>query len=232
MALKTDAIMFLPALLCDTRLYDRAVTHFGSMLDVVVPELLCHENLADMATEVLASAPSRFALVGNSMGGYMALEIMAQAPERVSHMALVGTNAHADLRAAREKREQAIRLAERGRFDQFVDGYVEGALASAHRERCGPVMRAMARALGPEILVRQQKAIMARADHIRLLERITVPSLVMMGRHDSLSDIRHQRLMAGTLPKARFYEVPGSGHLVPLEAPELFNAALTALLAV
>ncbi|WP_262691554.1 alpha/beta fold hydrolase [Kordiimonas aestuarii] len=230
MALKSDAIMFLPALLCDTRLYSNAVSHFRRELEVIVPEIFSHDSFADMAAEILASAPKRFALVGNSMGGYLALEIMAQAPQRVSHLALVGTNAHADTPPAREKREQAIRLAERGKFNQFVDGYVEGALTPAHRARLGPIIREMARDLGPGVLIRQQKTIMARADYRDLLKSVHVPSLVAVGREDGLSEIKHQHHMAGALSNSRFFEMPRCGHLVPLEAPELFNAAMEKLL--
>ncbi len=230
MSINTGAIMFLPALLCDTRLYKSAILHFSAHAKVIVPGITGGENLSAMAADILKSAPERFALVGNSMGGYLALEIAAQAKERVSHIALVGTNAHADLPEAREKRAQAIRLAERGKFDQFVDGYVEGALAARHRTEFADIMRTMARELGPEVLIRQQKAIMARADHMALLAELDMPSLVMFGREDGLSNEHHQEDMAKRLPDCRFFEVPGCGHLVPLEAPELFSAALQALL--
>lgn len=230
MSINTGAIMFLPALLCDSRLFSNAISRFSADAKVIVPNIAHGENLSAMAADILKSAPARFALVGNSMGGYLALEIAAQAKERVSHLALVGTNAHADLPEAREKRLQAIRLAEGGKFEQFVDGYVEAALAPRHRAELAPLMRTMARDLGAEALIHQQKAIMARVDHMPLLAAIEMPSLVMFGRDDGLSNRSHQEDMAKRLRKGRFYEVPQCGHLVPLEAPEQFNAALHALL--
>jgi pimeloyl-ACP methyl ester carboxylesterase len=230
MSINTGAIMFLPALLCDSRLFKHAISRFSADAKVIVPNITGGENLSAMAADILKSAPARFALVGNSMGGYLALEIAAQASDRVSHLALVGTNAHADFAEAREKRQQAIRLAEGGKFDQFVHSYVESALAPHHRVEHGPLMRTMARDLGPDVLVRQQKAIMARVDHQPLLQELTMPSMVMFGREDGLSNELHQQDMAKNLPNCRFFEVPSCGHLVPLEAPELFSGALAALL--
>lgn len=230
MSINTGAIMFLPALLCDSRLYSHAISRFSADAKVIVPNISQGENLSAMAADILKSAPARFALVGNSMGGYLALEIVAQAGDRVSHLALVGTNAHADLPEAREKRQQAIRLAEGGKFEQFVDSYVEGALAAHHRTEFAQVVRTMARGLGADALIRQQKAIMARVDHMALLTDLDIPSLVMFGREDGLSSRNHQEEMAKRLRRGRFYEVPECGHLVPLEAPEQFSAALHALL--
>jgi pimeloyl-ACP methyl ester carboxylesterase len=117
-----------------------------------------------------------------------------------------------------------------GKFEQFVDGYVEGALAPHHRAEFAQVMRTMARDLGADALIRQQKAIMARADHMALLAELDMPSLVMFGREDGLSNRNHQEDMAKCLRRGRFYEVPQCGHLVPMEAPEQFSAALHALL--
>ena len=230
MSINTGAIIFLPALLCDSRLFSHAISRFSADAEVIVPDITRDENISTMAAEILAAAPERFAAVGNSMGGYVALEIAAQASHRVSHLALVGTNAHADLSQAREKRLQAIRLAEGGRFEQFVGGYVEGALAGHNRAELAPLMRVMARDLGPEALVRQQKAIMARGDHMSRLPSLEMPSLVMVGREDELSDHSHQQDMAKLLRKCRFFDAPHCGHLVPLEAPELFANALAELL--
>ncbi|WP_417463581.1 alpha/beta fold hydrolase [Kordiimonas sp.] len=230
MAFKTDAILFLPALLCDSRLYKSMINNFSDHVEVSVADTFSDDNLKAMAERAIHNMPERCALVGNSMGGYLALEIAARAPDRVSHLALIGTNSHADDAAARTKREQAIRLAERGRFSSFVDGYVESALSFSNGAEHAPLIREMARDLGADTLIAQQRAIMDRRSHEDKLGHIKVPSLVMVGREDGLADTAHQQTMAKRLPNCRYIEVPKCGHLVPLEAPEILNSALTALL--
>ena len=231
MALNAEAIIFLPALLCDSRLYSAQVRHYSGRIPMMVADLSLDTTITTMVDRILASAPPRFALVGNSMGGYVALALACQAPERVSHLALIGTNALADAPAAKAKRQQAIRLAEGGKFESFIDGYVEGALYPQHQIVLAPLMRQMARDLGPDALVRQQKAIMARGDSMAALAALKMPSLVMAGTEDGFSSHQHQQVMASALPDCRYFSVPRCGHLVPLEAAGATVGALDHLLA-
>lgn len=230
MAFNTDAILLLPALLCDSRLYKSVINHFAEGVEVSVADTQADDNLADMAARAIENMPDRFAIVGNSLGGYLALEIATRVPHRISHLALIGTNAHADSTEARKKRMQAIKLADRGKFTAFVDGYVESALSENNRMRHAPLMREMARDLGADVLVKQQRAIMERASREASLCDIAVPSLVMFGREDTLADHAHQQEMAKRLPNCRYVEVPKCGHLVPLEAPAMLTTALAALI--
>ncbi|SDD61775.1 alpha/beta fold hydrolase [Kordiimonas lacus] len=229
---KTDALILLPALLCDSRLYQHVVDALALEVPTIVPEVWHANNLAELANSLLETLPARFALAGNSMGGYLALEMVRQAPERVTHLALIGTNAHADPAAAREKREQAIRLARAGKFETFFDGYFEAALYDGNRPNCGPVLRQMARDLGPEALINGQTAIMARRSSEDILEAISVPSMVICGREDAFASPEAHQSLAGAIPGASCHVIEGCGHLVPLEAPQQLAASLDALLAV
>src|SRR5690606_34429615 len=90
-----------------------------AMSDRVAPmvaDLRLDDTIAAMAARTLAAAPPRFALAGLSMGGYVALEIMRQAPERVSHLALLDTSARADTDGRRETRRKGIEMVGQGRF--------------------------------------------------------------------------------------------------------------------
>lgn len=232
MAFNTDAILLLPPLLCDSRSYYGAITRFESEVEVSVANMGQDDNFADMAARAIENMPDRFALVGNSMGGYLALEIAARAQSRISHLALIGTNAHADSAEAQQKRMRAIDLAEGGKFNAFVDGYAESALGAGRRQQYSPLMHDMARDMGPDVFVRQQKAIMGRKSHEASLHSLSMPSLVMFGHEDSLLDHAHQRDMAKRLPDCRYVEVPRCGHMVPLEAAAMVNAALALLISV
>lgn len=228
---KRPTIILVPALLCDSRLYGGVKSGLESDFDVQIADTGQDDSIEAMACRLLEMAPERFALAGNSMGGYVALAAARMAPARVSHLALMGTNAHADNVAAREKREQAIRLAEGSKFGTFVDGYVDGALNPETAHEFGPILRAMARDLGADVLVRQQRAIMDRADMRAELAAMYLPTLVLYGEMDALAPLSVHEDMADALPNADLEIVPGCGHLIPLEQPVAVVAALRTLMA-
>ncbi len=227
---KTDALVMLPALLCDSRLYQCMTEALETHVPTFSPEIWHSDHLADLASSMLDQLPPRFALAGNSMGGYLALELVRQAPDRVTHLALIGTNAHADPDAALEKRQQAIRLAQAGKFEVFVNGYVEAALYEGNRERCGLELRAMARDLGAQALIAEQTAIMARRSSEDMLGTISVPTAIICGQEDAFASPEAHQALADAIPGATCHVIEGCGHLVPLEAPEKLASIMDGLL--
>jgi pimeloyl-ACP methyl ester carboxylesterase len=166
------------------------------------------------------------------MGGYIALETMRQAPERVARLALLDTNALADSAERKQLREKQIAMAQSGRFAEVVD---EIWLKSVHPERQGEsalrqIYEAMAQETGPETFVRQLRAIMGRRDSRPTLASIGVPTLVLVGDQDLLTPPEQAREMAGLIEGARLVEVPRCGHLSTLERPSEVNRALASWL--
>ena len=89
-------LLLLPGLLCDERLWRDQVAALGGAVACLVADTTLDDNLAAMAARALAAAPQRFALAGLSMGGYLAFEILRQAPGRVTRLALLDTSARPD----------------------------------------------------------------------------------------------------------------------------------------
>jgi pimeloyl-ACP methyl ester carboxylesterase len=197
----------------------------------LVPDLSSMVSVRETATKLLRDLPPRFALMGNSMGGYLALEMVRQSPGRITHLFLVGTNAQADPPHASEKRLQAIRLAEGGKMDSFVEGYVTGALHPDHVARHGQAMVAMAQALGPKALIHQQRAIMARRSSEDIVLTLNIPTAVVCGSHDAFSSPEQHAALAMAIEGASYHEIGECGHLVPLEAPEALAAVVDEVLA-
>jgi pimeloyl-ACP methyl ester carboxylesterase len=188
--------------------------------------------MAAIARRLLAEAPETFALAGLSMGGYLALEVVRQAPERVTRLALLDTNARADTDEQRRNREREIALAEGGRFREACDARWE---KSVHPDRLAdPELRQiydlMAEETGPEVFVRQLRAIMSRRDSRPMLPEIRVPTLILVGEEDELTPPEQAREMAGLIPGATLVTVPACGHLSTLERPRKVAEALAAWL--
>lgn len=229
----SDTLILLPGLLCDARLWERQAAFLASQVRVVAPDLSQDQSLGAMAERVLAAAPPRFALGGLSMGGYLSLEIMRRAPERVERLALLCTNALADPPEQRQRRLDAIALAATpGGFDQVVAAQTSTLLApaSAADPAIAGRFQAMARSVGPEGFARQQRAIMARPDSRPGLGGIACPTLVLCGAQDTLTTPDLHRTLAEAISGARLEIVPGSGHLAPIERPDPVSNALSSWL--
>jgi pimeloyl-ACP methyl ester carboxylesterase len=178
--------------------------------------------MAEIARRILAAAPSRFRLVGFSMGGYLALEIMRQAAARVVKLALVDTSARPELPEQTERRNKLIALAEAGRFVE-VNNFLWPVLVDPSRQKDSALRAAidqMADETGAEAFVRQQRAIIGRADSRPLLGGIKCPVLMAVGASDQLTPPAHAEEIAKGIPGAKLVTLAGSGHMSPMDKPE------------
>lgn len=225
-------LLLLPGLASDAELFGPQLEDLAGVADVRVADLTKHDTMAALAADALAQAPwPRFALGGLSMGGYVAYEILRQAPGRVSALALMDTSARPDTPESTENRRRLMALAERD-FPAVVETLLPKLMTEAHvaEPRLAKVVRDMAERTGPAAFVRQEGAIIGRADSRPDLARIACPAIVIAGADDQLMprDI-HAEQAAGL--RAELVIVPDCGHLSSIEQPAQVNAALRRWLA-
>src|SRR5437867_9178383 len=112
MAAKTNLVL-VPGFLCSKALWAPQIAAFGDIADMTVADHTRGDTMLAIAKSILDAAPARFVLAGLSMGGYIAYEIVRQAPERVTRLALLDTSARADAPERRALRLRRNALAER-----------------------------------------------------------------------------------------------------------------------
>ena len=222
-------IVLVPGLLVTARLYAEQIPALWRLGPVTVADHTRDDSMAAIARRILAAAPPRFALAGLSMGGYVAFEIVRQAPERVARLALLSTSARLDPPEITERRRRQIALADEGRFEEVVA--MQFPLL-VHRSRLDDeglqtLVRLMADETGAEAFVREQTAIIGRADSRPDLARIACPTLVVVGDGDELMAPGNSVEIADGIPGARLVTVAEAGHLSTLERPAQVTAALT-----
>ena len=159
-------IVLVPGLACSARLYSDQIPVLWLFGPVTVADHCRDESIAAIARNILAAAPPRFALLGLSMGGYIAFEIMRQAPERVAKLALLDTAATPETAKQTVARETRIELAKSGRFGEALDQMFP---LLVHRDRRGDeklkrIVELMGEETGADAFIRQQHAIMGRAN--------------------------------------------------------------------
>jgi pimeloyl-ACP methyl ester carboxylesterase len=221
-------IVLVPGLNCSARLYAEQILALWQFGPVQVADHTRDNTMDAIAARILAAAPPRFALAGLSMGGYLALAIIRHAPERVQKLALLDTSARPETPEQTERRRPQIALAESGRFDEvpplqfpvFVHRNRQGD--QALRER----VRIMAEETGAQAFLRQQHALMTRADARPLLAAIKCPTLVLVGDGDELTPPPLSQEIAAGIAGSRLVVVADCGHLSTMERPDAVNRAL------
>ena len=222
-------LAFACAHLCDERLYAAQVAALGTAYDCRVFVFREQDSVAAMAESLLAQTPPRFTLVGLSLGGYVAFEVIRRQLHRIERLALLDTTAAADAPARRAARFADIAKVQQGGIDALIPELPARWLRPAHLARPDLVatMAAMARSVGAQGQFNQQQAMLGRPDSLADLEDVRVPTLVLCGADDKVTPIADHEAMAAGIAGARLEVVADCGHLSTIEQP----GAVTRLLA-
>ncbi|RZM22400.1 MAG: alpha/beta fold hydrolase [Sphingomonas sp.] len=204
--------MLLPAMGCDGQLWARQIVDLAAVAQVDFGDLSQDDTLSEMAARVLASAPPRFAVAGVSLGGYVAMEMVRQAPDRIERIALFGTRASMEVRP-RTVVGQGL-LATAPHADPRLTAIVAGPA------------QAMAERVGQTVFERQQRALLARPDISEAIAAIHVPTLVAVGDRDLICTPEDARALSARIEGSRFNMLRSCGHLAPMERPGEVTALL------
>jgi len=227
--MKREPIVFIPGLLCTEILFARQIAAFSDH-PILIGDHRSDDTMAAIADRVLAAAPEQFALAGLSMGGYISMEIMRRAPERVSRLALLDTNARPDTAEQTKRRKSLIKLTESRDFSK-VPHLLYPSFVHETRENdedLKAVVLEMAEDIGAETFIRQTRAIMTRPDSRPQLNEISCPTLVLVGEGDRLTPPEMSHEIHAAIPGSRLAVIEGSGHITTLETPDAVVAELQA----
>jgi pimeloyl-ACP methyl ester carboxylesterase len=234
---QAEALVLVPGLMCDDTVWSQQVAMLGTGCEVQIAEHGLSNSLDAMAQRILEKAPQRFALAGHSMGGRVALEVMARAPERVTRLALLDSGYEALALGEAGDREKAgrYRLLEMARRDGMLAMAQEWARGMVHPERLSDAqlmtaIHSMIAHAGVAKFEAQIHALLTRPDRTPLLTTLRLPTLLLCGREDSWSPLARHEDMARLIPGSRLVVVANSGHMSTMEQPEAVGAAMLAWL--
>lgn len=224
-------LILLPGLGSDEAVWRGVIERLADVAACHVGETRLDDSIAAIAARVLASAPATFALAGISMGGYVALEIMRRAPERVTRLALFDTSARPDTPEQSAGRRAAVSALDKAPLATLSRLSLPQLVADDASDPVKDAVVAMGERVGREAYARQQAANIARIDSRPHLAAITVPTLVAVGEHDVLTPLPLAEELHRGIPGAVLRLIAGSGHLPPIERPDETAALLRGWLA-
>jgi pimeloyl-ACP methyl ester carboxylesterase len=225
-------LVFVCAHLTDERLYAAQIAPLEADYECIAFAFRDHDSLGAMAQELLANTPARFALIGLSLGGYLAFEIIRRQLQRVQRLVLMDTTTVADHPARRAGRLADIAKVREGGIEALIPELPARWLHPAHvwRAELTKLMAEMAHSIGARGQFNQQMAMLARPDSHADLERVKVPTLLVCGREDPVTPVQGHEAMAARIPGARLEIIEHCGHLSTIEQPDAVNSVLTSWL--
>jgi pimeloyl-ACP methyl ester carboxylesterase len=230
----TEPLLLIPGLMCTDALFAPQVEAFSKEREVLVADHTRADTMEEIAAQILDAAPERFALAGLSMGVYLALEIIAQAPEHVTRVALLDGKARPDTPEQIEARHGLLKMADEGRFMDITTNVLMSRLIAEQRQgeaALRDTIIQMALDTGEAAFRCQMNAILTRRDYRPVLETVSCPALVLTGALDVITPAECAMEMHAAMPDAKLVILPGCGHLATLEAPFDVNGQLREWLA-
>lgn len=223
-----EPLVFLPGMMCDARLFGPQIAELSADHCVTVAPVTQGERIEEIASGLLDQLPARFALAGLSMGGIVAMELLRRAPDRITRIALMDTNPLAETPPVAAAREPQIVGVRTGRLEQVMREEMKPHYLAPglYRGEVLELVMEMALTLGPEIFVRQSRALQRRRDQQLTLRKCKVPTLVLCGAHDALCPVKRHTFMAELIPYAKLVVLENAGHLPTLETPAETTQAL------
>ncbi|WP_315835096.1 alpha/beta fold hydrolase [Bradyrhizobium prioriisuperbiae] len=230
---ETLPLVLVPGLASSSRVYAPVIPSLWRLRPVMVANHLRDNSMEAIARRILSEAPARFALAGHSMGGYIAFEIMRQAPERVARLALLNTSARPDTPEASARRRMQMQMARDGKLHEVLDmlfpQFVHPSRVTDDALR--QLVHDMADDVGAEGFINNQTAILARPDSRPGLGTIRCPTLVLTSDQDMLLPNELSKEIAAGIPGATLTIIPECGHMSQPERPQAVAAALSEWLA-
>jgi pimeloyl-ACP methyl ester carboxylesterase len=219
----SEALVLLPGLKADQRVWQPQIDVLSLLAPVIVPmTALDADSIVAMASRTLALAPPRFALAGSSMGGYVALEVMRQAPERVSRLALVSTSARPEDPSVTGLRQAMLARARETGIGAATLAGLDRDFYDAHRRdpKLPRLMSDMAEVVGLPTVERQMRAVIARPDSRGGLAAISCPTCIVVGEHDQVAPLECSRELAAGIQGSVLHVIAACGHCANLETPD------------
>ena len=215
-------------MMCDSRLFQPQINEFSKQYMVCATPASTADTIENISFEILRYLPTKFTLIGLSMGGILAMEIIKKVPDRVMKIVLMDTNYKSETAEIKSRRLPQIKLVNEGLLDDVMCQQIKNNYLRTDRknQEIFDLCLSMANNLGKEIFINQSKALSSRKDYKSTLKNIKVPSLIICGEHDRICPIKVHLEMESLIENSTLEIIPDAAHLPTLEQPAYLNKIL------
>lgn len=221
-------VVLIPGLNNTQEIWQPLLAHLPSWVNAYALQCATLDNVDAIADQLLAQLPAQFYLCGFSFGGYVALSILQRYPERVQGLILAGTSAKADSPEQVVARRNLIGRLATEDYAQMISQQASKAFhpASLQKPELMQIRSSMIQHYGAKRFAAHLQACINRPDRQQLITDMQLPLLVIAAVEDQVMSIASQHELAALAKDAQVATIEQSGHLMPLEQPAQFAAAL------
>jgi pimeloyl-ACP methyl ester carboxylesterase len=221
-------LLLLPGLMCDAGIWRGQIEALGGAYDVRAPDFFGLDSIEAMAAAALALTDGPFAVAGHSMGGRVAMQVAAVAPERLERIALLDTGAHPVAEGEAAKRQVLLDIADAQGMAGVVRAWLPPMMWPPRLEDSALMqeMSAMVLRASVDVLKGQTRALLHRVDGFEQLRAIRCPTAFICGRQDVWSPPQQHEQMQACVPGSTLTVIDDCGHMAPAERPEAITRTL------
>jgi pimeloyl-ACP methyl ester carboxylesterase len=228
-------LILIPGMLCDATLFASLVPALGDKIDCRIVDLKGLDSIEAMADRAIAMAEGKpFFVAGLSMGGLAAMDVVRQNPAGLNGVILMAIGQRGPTDAFRTMRLEQMERARKGELRSIVIDEMKlmflGPRYLSDKAMIDQVVDMTMRA-GVDAFIDQSNALMNRIDYTETLQGLILPTLVLSGSEDKLIPPKHHAAMAALMPGCKLVELPETGHLISMEAPQAVAKEITAFIA-
>jgi len=215
-------LILVSGLLCNELVWSHQIKNLSdlALINVICPN---QDTPQKMVEEILKQSPDQFALAGHSMGGWLCLEVMRRASERVTHLCLLNTTAKPDTPAKKAKRKEMIQRVENGQFSDVVEELVNNFVFDKNIK---DKVKRMLQKAGEQAFIREERSMLLRDECLSVLPTIHCPTLVVHAEKDRVFTLEDHQELVSNIPKAKLSILEDCGHMSPMEKPEVITSLL------
>lgn len=215
-------LVLIPGLGNNARIWSAQISELSSDYEIVVPDYSSASSIDEMADCVLALVGAeRFSLVGFSLGGYIALNLINRIPQRIERLAFISSSPYAESEVAAKQRKKIIDAVKQD-YHSVLKNMGNAIVCSdgPNAETAREVLSLMGQEIDVEVFCRHQLATSQRVDSRAVLASIDCPVQVLVGEQDVVTPVSGNRFLAENIAGASLQVIENSGHLLPLERPQ------------
>ena len=219
-------IVLIPGMMCIRDVFSSQINNLEKKFNVIVKEFNDHRDIELGVKNLASNLPSEFHLLGHSMGGIVAMELVRQHSERVLSLALLNTNPYEEKKGQRNRRNKTLKqLDALDLISLMKSDYISRYFPSDCKDKNKLIEKcvAMASTLNKEVFYNQSVALRDRSDQTTTLRNLNCKTLLVCGENDKLCPVSYHFDMKKMIKRSEIIVLEGVGHMPLLECPKILN---------
>ena len=219
-------IVLMPGMMCNQDVFSHQINALENFFNVIVIEFNEHRDIELGVKNLASNLPNKFHLLGHSMGGIVAMELVKQHNKRVLSLALLNTNPYEEKQELKDKRNKALKeLDALDLISLMKSDYISRYFPDDCRDKNKLIQQCvdMASILDKKVFYNQSVALRDRKDQTSILENVDCKTLIICGERDQLCPVSYHSDMNKMIKSSDLIVLEGVGHMPIIECPLILN---------